>query len=116
MALKKTIQLTNMSKDAFFIDEDKVVAAKSRLKKDLQNIVQDLNNIEKYYKVARDHKETQGAWKDTFTSCVKKSNSYEKKFRNDRQSLEDAIDDAIQAYVLTQIKELKKAQQAADNI
>ena len=116
MALKKTIQLTNKSEDALYIDEDAVVAAKSRIKSDLKNIIQVLNNIEKHYKVLRDHKDTKGDWKTLATSCVKKSNTYETKMKNDRASLEDAIDNAIQTYVLTQIKELRKAQQAADNI
>lgn len=117
MALKKKeIVLSHSSDDTVYVDEDNIVAAKRKIKTDLKNIIDDLNNIEKHYKTLRDHKDTKGTWKDVASSCVKKCNSYEKKMKNDRTALEDAVDDAVQNYVLTQIKNMKNAQSAADSM
>lgn len=108
MALrKKTIEITNKDDDVLFIDEDNVIAKKRLIKNDLTKIINDLNSIEKHYKALRDHKSTKGKWQDLAKECVKKSNTYEKKMRNDKTSIEDAIDDAIQQYALSQIKELR---------
>lgn len=116
MAVKRNIALTNMNEDELYVDDQNIVAAKRKIKNDLTNIITDLNNIEKHYKILRDHKATKGSWKTLATQCVKKSNTYEKKMKNDKTSLENAIDDAVQQYVLTQIQELKAAQTAVDSI
>ena len=116
MAVTRNIELKNMDSDELYVDSDSIVSIKKSIKNDLANICTDLDNIEKHYKTLRDHKSTKGKWKDLATSCVKKCNTYETKMKNDRQSLEDAVDDAVQSYVLTQIDALREAQAAAESI
>ena len=116
MAVKKTITITNTSTDELYIDADAIVQAKSNIKKDLANIVNALNSIEQHYKTLRDHKATKGTWLDVAKACVNSSNKYETKMKNDRASLEDAVDDAIQKYVLSQIEDLRSVEAAANSI
>ena len=114
MAVKQNIVLKNTSTDELYIDADQVVNAKRDIKNDLTNIVNTLNNIEKHYKTLRDHKATKGKWKTVATNCVNASNKYETKMKNDKKSLEDAVDDGIQKYVLSQISELQNAEAASN--
>ena len=116
MAVKQNIALKNTSVDELYIDADSIVQAKRNIKNDLTNIVNTLNNIEKHYKTLRDHKATKGKWKTVATNCVNASNKYEKKMQNDKKSLEDAVDDAVQKYVLSQIEALKSAENASNSI
>lgn len=116
MAVKGSIAITNSSTDVLYVDSDQVIQAKRNIKNDLTNIVNTLNNIEKHYKELANHKATKGKWKEVADSCVKASNKYEKKMEQDKTSLENAVDDGIQKYVLSQIEALQAAQSAADTI
>lgn len=117
MALKKkTITITNKDTDVLFIDEEKVDTAKNAIKKDLKNIIADLNNIEKNYKRLLNDKNTKGQFKKMATTCVSKSNKFEKKMNNDKTTIESAIDRTVLQYAIALIKELKATQAAADSI
>ena len=117
MALKKNkITLANTNADTVYIDEDNVIAQKRAIKNDLTNIINTIDKIGDRYKKLANLKSTKGTWQDVAKACYTASNAREKQLKSDKTNLENAIDDAIQAYALSQIKNLREAQAAANNI
>ena len=100
MAVKSEIKLTNNDKDVLYVEPTNVYSYKKKIGTDLDNIIADLNKIEKTFKTFKADKSTKGSWDTLAQTCIKKSNTYEKKMRNDKTSLSDVITDAILQYVL----------------
>jgi Skp family chaperone for outer membrane proteins len=112
----KKFELKNPGTSELFIDEDNVVSAKRTVKTDLTNIVNSVNKIGNRFKKFANLKSTKGEWEKVATKCYTKSNKYEKKLKNDKQTLEDSVDDAVQNYVITQIKNLRGAETATESM
>ncbi len=116
MAIPKDITLTNMDKNSSYIDPDRIVQQKQVIRTDLKNIIGDLNNIEVHYKKVADDKDTKEKWSDGMKSLVNKCNKFENRMKNDVDSLESAINDAIQQYTLYYLRAFDPAGTAIDEV
>lgn len=95
------ITYTNTTADEMFLDPQGASSYESRIKKDLSNIIEDLNKINKAAKTLRDHKGTKGAWKDTAALLAKKSNTYKTKFETSKRGIESKMASDTKAYLLS---------------
>ena len=100
MAVKTEIKLTNTNADVLYVDPQNVNTYKKKIGTDLDNIIADLNKIEKTFKTFKADKSTKGSWDTLAQTCIKKSNTYEKKLKADKAALGDTITDAILQYVI----------------
>lgn len=95
------ITYTNASTDEMYLDPQGASGAESKIKRDLNNIIEDLNKINKTAKTLRDHKATKGAWKDTASLLAKKSNTYKTKFETSKRGIESKMSADTKAYLLS---------------
>ena len=118
MALASSTKITLANTDAstVYIDYNNIDGAKSKIQKDLKNLINEIDAIKKAYKTLANHKSTRGQWKDTATASVKAATTFHKNLESVSNSLEKSINSSVLEYVLTQISELQKAQNAASNI
>ena len=116
VARSTSLTLANITTEEVFIDATRVEDAKESVKKDLTNIVTEIDAIKKAYNTLAKNSKTTGSWKSTANAAVKAATTYHTNLVAARRSLESSINSSVIEYVLTQINELQKAQASAEQI
>lgn len=100
MAVKSSIKLSHTNVDTMYIDPQPTVTSRNKIRKDLDNIIADLERIEKVFKTFKNDKSTKGSWDKVATNAISKSNKYQAKLKNDKQTLVETIGVCYQDYVM----------------
>ena len=116
LASSSKITLANTDASTVYIDYVNIDGGKAKIQKDLKNMINEIDAIKKAYKTLQNHKATRGQWKDTASQSVKAATTFHKNLETISNSLEKSINSSVLEYVITQINELQKAQNAASNI
>lgn len=116
LASSTKINLVNTDSSTVYIDYLNIDGGKTKIKKDLANLINEIDAIKKAYKTLANHKSTKGVWKTTAEASVTAATKFHKNLSTISNQLETSINSSVLEYVITQINELMKAQQNANNI
>ena len=116
LASSTKINLVNTDASTVYIDYLNIEGGKNKIKKDLANLINEIDAIKKAYKTLANHKSTKGQWKTTAEASVTAATKFHKNLSTISNQLETSINSSVLEYVITQINELMKAQQAAQTI
>ena len=109
---RTTAVLKTVNKNVLYLNTSKASACKANIKKDLDNINNDLNNIYKCLKQCCDQKVVKGAWETQIRGWAKKAKSQAAATQTHAKSLNSKFDADTKEYTIKlltdRIAELEK--------
>ena len=110
------ITIENHDIDSIYIDATGIDSGRNEVIENIKKCIEDLKLIRDSYSVIKNDDKTKGVWRTHITECIRKCNLFIDNLQTIQRNLNSTINKTVLEYVQTQIKELQKVQNIAENI